>query len=302
MSAAKHLVFLVAATAALAVHMSAQQPKTKPARKFEVASIRLGCAPRRNDTKGGPGGERMIPGRLNVCGRLIDLIQTAYLSMANGEAHYLSSVEIAGGPAWIRSDRYQVTAKAEGTPRQETMVGPMLQALLEDRFQLKVHRETREVPVYALTVAKSGLKLHPSQDGGCIPRTLPLPPLAPGQTYCGPTPFRRKGTYLSFDVHGISLDEFSKMLDGVMDRPVVDKTEVAGKFDFSLEFAPDETVRESLRIFHGDAPDNGGAPPTEPVGPSIFTAIEEQIGLKLQPSKGPGERLVIDNVERPSEN
>ena len=288
---------IIAGTVALALRAQSPQPK------FEVASIRLGCEPRRNDSKGGPGSGHVIRGRLDVCGRLIDLIQTAYLSMANGEAHYVSSIEIEGGPAWIKSDRYQITAKVESSPRQETMIGPMLQALLEDRFQLKVHREIREVPVYALSVAKNGPKLHLSKEGSCTPRTFPLSPLAPGQNYCGPTPFIKKGTYLTFNVRGVSLEEFSKMLDGVMDRPVIDKTGVTGKFDFGLEFAPDETVPEALRIFRGgDSDDGPAATPQDAIGPSIFTALQEQLGLKLAPAKGPGRRLVIDKVERPSGN
>jgi uncharacterized protein (TIGR03435 family) len=297
--------------AALAIQAQSPPPKARAtaAPKFEVASIRLGCAPRPdeapngNDTKGGPGSGRAMPGRLDVCGRLIELIHAAYLGLANGQLNYSSSVQISGGPAWIKTDRYQITAKAEGNPRQEIMMGPMLQALLVDRCKLKVHRATQEVPVYALTVAKSGLKLHPAKPGSCIPRTLPLTLLAPGQIYCGPTRFTKKGTDLTFDVHGVSLDEFSKMLDGVMDRPVVDKTGVAGKFDFGVEFAPDETIPTALRIFRrADSHDGPAATPSDPIGPSIFTALQEQLGLKLQPAKGPGVRLVIDNVERPSEN
>ncbi len=223
--------------------------------------------------------------------------------MANGEPHYVSSVEILGGPAWVKSDWYQITAKAEGTPRQELMMGPLLQTLLEDRFKLMVHRETRDVPVYALFVAKGGPKLQPFKEGSCVHRALPLVPLAPGQIYCGPSPFIRNGTYLMFAVHGLSLDELSKMLDGVMDRPVIDKTGIAGKFDFSLEFAPDETMPEALRVFRGGGPNDGPAmTPSDPVGPSIFTVLQEQLGLKLESAKGPGERLVIDRVDRPSEN
>ena len=108
---------------------------------------------------------------------------------------------------------------------------------------------------------------------------------------------------MTFNVRGVSLEEFSKMLDGVMDRPVIDKTGVTGKFDFGLEFAPDETVPEALHIFRGADSDVGAAAtPQDAVGPSIFTALQEQLGLKLAPAKGPGERLVIDKVERPSGN
>jgi uncharacterized protein (TIGR03435 family) len=83
------------------------------------------------------------------------------------EAVSVKSCNATGGPAWIYSDRYQIEVKAEGTPREEVMLGPMLQTLLEDRFNLKIHRETREVPAYELTVAKGGLKMQPVPPGRC---------------------------------------------------------------------------------------------------------------------------------------
>jgi len=86
---------------------------------------------------------------------------------------------LEGGPSWIDSDRYQISAKAEGAVSRDVMNGPMLQALLEERFQLRIHRETREVPIYALTVAKSGLKLHPADGGSCTPRNLTQPSTPP---------------------------------------------------------------------------------------------------------------------------
>jgi uncharacterized protein (TIGR03435 family) len=110
------------------------------------------------------------PGRLHFnCATVAGLIQLAYVTYANGQRHsepHSDSLPIKGGPAWIYSDRYQLEAKAEGTPREEVMLGPMLQALLEDRFNLKIHRETREIPVYDLTVARGGLRMPPVQPGG----------------------------------------------------------------------------------------------------------------------------------------
>jgi len=161
----------------------------------------------------------------------------------------------------------------------------MLQSLLEDRFQLKIRREIREVPVYVLTVAKSGPKLKSSQEGSC-PTPNPAGGSCPGSVWA-----ERKGTSVVVDQQDTP-DGFSRMLSQRLGRPVIDKTGIKGMFDFHLEFAPDETT-------------GGTAPPdvaTDPSGPSIFTAVQEQLGLKLESAKGPGEVLVIDRVERPSEN
>jgi uncharacterized protein (TIGR03435 family) len=131
---------------------------------FEAASIKpnLGC--------GGPGrgsGGRPSPGRVTLeCAQLRDLILTAYGIYGNGGSANPRGfrMQVLGGPGWIDSDHYDIVAKAEGNTPVATLYGPMLRALLEDRFKLKVHRETREVPVYLLAVAKSGAKLKPTQE------------------------------------------------------------------------------------------------------------------------------------------
>ncbi len=176
----------------------------------------------------------------------------------------------------------------------------MLQTLLEERFKLKVHWETKEVPVYALTVAKGGPKLQPFKEGSCIPLDFTQIGVAqkPGQP-CR-NGMTRKGSNGIVDWRGISLDQFAKeVLIGVVDRPVIDKTGIAGKFNFHLEFAPDNATPAFLP---GGELDHGQVGPSDPVGPSIFSAIQEQLGLKLVPAKGPREFLVIDHVERPSGN
>ena len=117
------------------------------------------------DGKRGPS-----PDRMNLaCQPVMNLIRTAYLNFAGGRLNPRNTTPVDGGPAWINSDRYQITAKAEGTPGMEMMRGPMLQALLEDRFKLKIRRESREVPAYAMTVAKGGPKLKPFEEGSCVP-------------------------------------------------------------------------------------------------------------------------------------
>lgn len=255
--------------------------------KFEVASIRPGCDGR------GSRFPRPAPGRLNLCQTLEAYIRSAYEWNKNGRTtggwHTLDADDsrdapILGGPRWINSDVYEIDAKAEGTPSMAIMMGPMLQALLEDRFKLKIRREPREIPVYALKVAKGGFKLKPLKEGSCA--TIEAPLGIPVPVRCGVFIEPRRGA-LYF--HGVSMDLFA--MDLSIDRPVIDRTGIAGIYDFRLDYTPDEV-----------APTPPGASLDDPTGPSIFTAVEQQLGLKLEPAKGPGESLVIDHVERPSEN
>ena len=156
---------------------------------------------------------------------------------------------------------YEINAGAEGHPNVEMMQGPMLQALLEDRFKLKIHRETREGPVYALTLANGGSRLKPFEEGSCtrMPWTFPLPAPAPGQRYCKTKISLRSP---SVDAEGSTLSEFSKLLNLVLDRPVVDKTGITRRFDIHLEFSPDEAT-PGLRGPLGDTP----AAASDPTGP-----------------------------------
>ncbi len=266
--------------------------------KFEVASIK----PCKADVvpEGGRGGgrENLSPGRLNLeCRTVKGLIQMSYVLFSDGRVHPRMVVPIEGGPGWINSEHYTIDAKAEGAPThaptQAMMHGPMLQALLEERFHLKTHRETREIPVYVLTVAKGGLKLKPFQEGSCTPIDFdsffsqfpppPLPEPPQGRRYCI-TRGTSKGLNNLVEAEGMSLDLFTRDYLGRLDRPVINRTGIAGLFDFHLEFAPDETASD----------DPAGAP-------SIFTALQ-QLGLKLEAGKGPGEFLVIDRVDKPTEN
>jgi uncharacterized protein (TIGR03435 family) len=286
--------------------VQAQSPPAEQsaAPKFEVASIRPS-----KDCTGGPttAAGRPSPGRFDErCVSLVSLINSAYVWFANGRQNSSRYAPILGGQSWINSDLYDINAKAEGGPPQEIMRGPMLQELLEERFKLKIHKETREVPVYLLTVAKGGLKLRPFKEGSCIPLDLnTLGPRAQGQkAFCSLGGIRPKGNdraRLMIDAQAMDLDAFAKFLGLNLDRPIIDKTGIAGIFDFHLEFAPDETTPRLLR--GSGAVDAPGLTPTEPSsGSSIREAIQEQLGLRLDPAKGPGEILVIDHVEKPSDN
>jgi uncharacterized protein (TIGR03435 family) len=290
-------VFVLAAMAAVSV-MRGQTPL-----KFEVASVK----PCRPDDQG-PGGRSRgpnSPARLDLrCQRVSDLIETAYNFRANGKAADTRVlVPLEGGPAWTRSDRYTIDAVAEGNPGMDAMTGPMLRALLEERFQLKLHRETREVPVYALTVAKGGAKLRPHAEGSCIALDPSLPPGPPTKPFCGRAKGVRGPGGLTVQFREVTLDEFARNLGvnagpQILSRPVVDKTGIAGVFDIDLTFSPDENNSTGL------AKSDGPAAATDPTGTgaSIFTAVQEQLGLRLESAKGPQEVLVIDRVERPSEN
>jgi uncharacterized protein (TIGR03435 family) len=266
--------------------------------KFEVASIKpCNVEPGRKR-----GGGDASPGRLTTgCDLLVDdnnlgLIQRAYVRFSGGHTNSLGVLAIKGGPKWIHSEMYRIDAKADGRSTKEMMQGPMLQALLEDRFKLKIHREIREGPVYALTAVNETFKLKPFNEGSCIqtPLTIPVPVPPPGQRYC-----KALISFLpSISAEGSTLIEFSKLLSLVLDRPVIDRTGITDRFDIHLEFARDDST-PGLR---GPVPDTPAAAASDPSKPTIFTAIREQLGLKLTPARGPIEFLVIDHIERPSEN
>jgi uncharacterized protein (TIGR03435 family) len=214
-----------------------------PQPQFDVASIKLNSSCGNRAGRGG-GQNPFSTGRLNMeCVTLQRLIQLAYVTFADGFSPDTKMLQISGGPGWVQSEFYDLTAKAEGAARVEQMMGPMLRALLEDRFQLKIHRETKEMPVYALTVGKSGIKAHSIKDGDCVAIDLNhMPTPTPGQpmpNFCGNTSMRMNGQSVTMDGHGMSLPDLSARLSTMLDRKVIDKSGVAGLFDFHLEFAPD---------------------------------------------------------------
>ncbi len=230
---------------------------------FEVASIRAHgpgvLRPLREET--GPG--RFARGNTKVK----DLVCWAY---------DLPTFQISGGPDWfnsrdLRSNRYDVEAKIDG-PTELKDIKLMVQSLLADRFQLRIHRATREVPVYALLVARNGPRIRTAKDT---------------ELGSGPAGFQvRYGTIL---VRSAPLASLVAALNLIIDRPVLDKTGLDEKYDFRLEFDQSSTGR-------------GGELPYDVGKPSIFTAVEEQLGLKLEPQHADMEMLVVDNVEMPSDN
>jgi uncharacterized protein (TIGR03435 family) len=282
-------------TALFSVLLQAQPTPTPVTPRFDVVSIKT-CKP--GDRV--PGGSS--PGRLHIgCGILANtdntgLIQLAYNRYSSGQLTAYGVIPVEGGPDWIHSQSFQIDAKSDGVPDIQMMEGPMMQAILEDRFKLKIHRETRQGPVYELVLGKGSPKLKPFEDGSCIPPSLghSLPTLASDQHYCRNMVSPRG----LVDFEGGTLSMCAGLLNLLLDRPVIDKTGLTGYFKIRLVFSPDDTAPPRL------ATPNPGAPNEARAGdaPDIFQAIQEQLGLKLVAAKGPVDVLVIDHIERPSEN
>jgi uncharacterized protein (TIGR03435 family) len=236
--------------------------------QFEVASIR----PNKSADMGGTW--RIAPG-----GRFTG--ENISLKFLLTTAYHLKESQISGTPGWIDSEKYDIVAKGEGNPTQDQMVA-MLQGLLADRFQLRYHRAAKELPVYALVAAKGGIKLRESKEGSCV---VPGPgdaAVAPGQrvpNFCGTYFWGRNRV----DGTRITMSQLIVALDSQLDRPLIDKTGLSGVWDVHLVWNSDDSANDDT-------------------GPSIYTALQEQLGLKLEATKGAVQILVIDHIERPSEN
>ncbi len=235
--------------------------------KFDAASVRVNKSGERKWALPRPEGGRFVATNVS----LGMLVVNAY-----GVPAYL----VSGGPGWLNSDRFDVEGRAQGNPIRQ-QYGLMLQALLEDRFKLAVHRETRQLPVYELVVSKGGTKLKESK---CVGEPSPANP-------CGGFSVSLHGSIIGREV-GVS--EFAANLGSLLSREVIDKTGLAGNYNFDLHWTADDTTLRGP----GDPDD----PPPDPSGPSLFTALQEQLGLELKSSKGPVEMLVIDHAEKPDEN
>jgi len=287
--------------------------------KFDVASIHA-CGPNTVvplREGGGLGNVGPSPNRVTRnCVTVMSLLQDAYVIFADGQNRSASSIQmppIEKAPGWISSDLYTIEAMAEGSPGQPVMLGPMMQSLLEDRFHLKLHRETRNGPAFDLTVAKGGSKLK-NNDGTCsvdvssaaVPRDPatghPVPGFAGGRVSPPSQPGvpcrlrlnLRNGPNQLFISSAITMDGFCSYLSRVTAHTIVDKTQLGGKFDIRLEYLPDQTGPMAL-----DQTD--GATDVQPA-PSLFTALEQQLGLKLVPVNGARQVIVIDHIEKPSGN
>ena len=239
------------------------------------------------------------PGRFKATGMTVKFLITS--------AYDVKDFQVSGGPGWINSDRYDIDAKEpdgiaqimEKLSREERrqLAQSMLQGLLADRFQLKLTRGTKDLPAYALVVAKNGPKLQAVK----VEDTPPAAPSGAGGQPHGPMMRMRPG---EFNGQGVELSFLASVLSQQLGRQVLDKTGLKGNYDLTLKWTPEqgEGMMPGGPGGPGGGPPPEGAPPPDAPGPTIFTALQEQLGLKLEPTKAPAEVLVIDHVEKPSEN
>jgi len=256
-----------ASPAAQAKDASAQLPA------FEVASIK--------PSKADGGGSHS-----DFNGIRLTATNISVKSLIEYDAYAIPGPQILGGPTWLASDRFDIEAKVDDAvvaemakldrEQRNLMERQMVQQLLAGRFKLAAHFETKQLPAYALVVAKSGPKLTESKD-------------ATGGTSIssGNGRMTAKGVTMTKLTQSLT-----QILSGELGRVVIDKTGIEGRYDLALTWSPDE--RSAATVIGS----NEGSPP----GPSIFTALQEQLGLKLESTKAPVETLVIDHIEQPSEN
>jgi bla regulator protein blaR1 len=208
------------------------------------------------------------------------------------EAFHVENDHIVGAPEWVKTTHFDIDAKvaAEDAPKLKDLKfeqrGGMLVQLLEERFKLKYHHETREMQIYSLVVAKGGSRLKP---------TVP-DPASPGA---------KKGSRMTLgspgnlEAQGTGMPVLAHMLSRELGRTVVDKTGLTGDYDYSLKWKPDDAPPASAGAPGGSGQEEESA---SAAGPTLFTALEEQLGLKLESGKGPVDVIVIDHVEMPSAN
>jgi uncharacterized protein (TIGR03435 family) len=271
--------------------LEARPPAQDVRSQFEVASIKPNkSGDFRRNIGPGPGGFSA----LNVTLREM-------LPMAYGIPQALAGISIVGGPAWADTERFDIDARTVGDRQPAERIGQMLRALLEDRFQLKAHKETRELPIYALVVAEPDRSFGPRFKAAAYdcaaryaalarkatPEPLPAPD-AKGRRACSGQ--FRPGSIFST---GFDMDWLASNLAPFVSRVVVNRTGLSGGFDFDLEWTPDQRS-----IARPDLPELS----IDPNGPSIFTALREQLGLKLESGRGPVDVVVIDSVEHPTPN
>jgi uncharacterized protein (TIGR03435 family) len=316
---------------------SAADSKSAEAKlEFEVASIKPSAPPGRGvirkDSPGGPGSGD--PGRVTYTFSTIrDLMVDAY-----GVKRY----QVSGGPKWLDSEPFDIVAKVpEGATKEQVKV--MLQNLLAERFKLTLHRETKELPMYALVVGAKGPKLKDSNFADSQPKeggrgeagaqaAAPPPPLPPrldksrvkiGPDGCPETPPMAGGRAGNFMImtpngecmvsNGQTMDGLARQLSNRFDRPVIDQTGLKGKYDLKLRYDPSSMPAGRggtiMMIKDGPGPGPAGGDPANRITPdgdpppSIFNALQQQLGLKLEARKGPVDLLVIDQVEKtPTEN
>jgi uncharacterized protein (TIGR03435 family) len=254
---------MIRVVAILVASMSGAFGQSAPA--FEVASVKRNTNNGPSDRTPRRSGDTVTMHNTQLGSAFMYAYHLTYAYQFSG------NLQLPDGWNW-----YDFEAKVEGSPTDD-QVRLMFQALLQDRFKLKVHREMREIPEYDLVIAKNGPRLKAAQEKSII--AIDGRPLRTGG---GGVVMGTDGRHLA--AKGGTMEQIVKSLIGELRAPVVDRTGLTGTFDFDVRFMPENS------------------PPDAEPGPSIATAIQEELGLRLEKSKGPVEVVVIEHVEKPSEN
>lgn len=293
--------FFIAAVPKLPAQQSTTLPASTPAAdsattktpEFEVASIKAYK----------PEGEnirimvRFTPDGIDASGVSLQLLIR--------QAYGIEDNQIIGISGWMDSEQYDVQAKIDPLDIEALAKLPfaeankvrqrMLQALLADRFKLSVHHETRELPVYALVIAKGGLKMREAAEGDTYSKGFKGPDGKSGAGMMRMGPGELTG-------QALPIGSLVSMLSQQSGHHVVDKTGLTGKYDFTLKWTPNEGETPMFKGPSGGPAGAASSPVDDSNGPSLFTALQEQLGLKLDSQKGPVEVVVIDHAEKPSAN
>ncbi len=275
------------------LHGQSQTASGATSLSFDVVSIK----PFR--TPGGMTGCMFMPGRLTCKDTMVKWVIL--------RAYNMLRIQLPGGPGWISSEPYDIEAKEsdelsaemEKLPREQRQEKErlLLRAMLADRFHLKVHLETREVPVYALVVAKSGPKLKAANVQSAFPGVTTGPDGRSITYTCSIGNASGGG-----DVYqNCTIATLAIFLPVQVGRIVLDQTGLQGRYDFTLNYAEQDSAADSSGAAGSGAASDNPLPPASS-GPSIFTALQEQLGLKLESTRGPVDIIIIDHIERPTEN
>jgi uncharacterized protein (TIGR03435 family) len=276
--------FPVLAICAIACAQDAPKPKLH----FEAASIKPDASgDMRTAMMMQPGGRYVVT---NITAKMLIL-----------SSFQLKENQLTGLPSWADSDRYDITAKpenGEGVTADDTRA--MVRSLLEDRFKFAYHTETKEMPIYALVIAKGGPKLQPASgtkdvfDGRGGPGGLAPPPGGRGR---GAMMRMGRG---ELSAAGATIATLADQLSRIVGRTVIDKTGLTGNYDFDLKYTDEGGAPMMMRGPGADP--NAPPPPSETQTGSIFSALQEQLGLKLEAQKGPVDVYIVDHIDKPSEN
>jgi uncharacterized protein (TIGR03435 family) len=251
---------------------------------FEVASVK-----RNSSAPSGRMNFKALPG-----GRLT--AENMPLRLLIQHAYGIRAFQISRGPSWIDTERYDIAAKAGREVPERQLVGPMLQKLLEDRFKLRLHRETQQLPVLNLIETPAGAKLTKSNAADCTDREFTAS-VTPSSLPCHEVVLTISPTGARLRGEQATTAQLVLTLENIIGRPVIDKTALTQNFDVDLEV--------SLEGLDGIVGFGGGTPATQAADnmtPSILTALPQQLGLRLAPGRGPVEVLVIEHVEKPTGN